>query len=471
MRLLARAVTLLLIALPVSAQPADGHGRIGVLRELNNAVEAMARRVSPSVVQVLVTSYGPREGSDRRSEFEISRQVTVGSGVILDQDGYLVTSAHLVASAVKVEVVLSAPWDDEPPGTSSGPGVTTLDARVVGEMKDVDLAFLKIDATHLSPLAVGNYEAVRKGDIVFAFGSPGGLRGSVSMGVVSTPARQLDPDSPLVYIQTDAPMNPGNSGGPLVNVDGELVGINTLILSRSGGSQGIGFAIPSTLVASAYTQLRKNGRVEHDTIGVRVQGVTPSLAAGLRLSRDWGVIVADVFEGGPAERAGIQAGDIIASVDGKPTTSVPLFSMQLTTHREPDHLILGVLRGGDESLVDVTVVHVRTDLAQLSDTLRLELKRIDRLGILAIDMDDTILGLLLPLLRIPSGVIVAGRTEHLASPDASLAQWDVIHAINGATVLTIDDLAAALRDLEPQRPIVLHVEREGKLTFVTYQRN
>ena len=224
-------------------------------------------------------------------------------------------------------------------------------------------------------------------------------------------ARQLDPDSPLVYIQTDAPIHPGNSGGPLVNVDGELVGINTFILSRSAVSQGLGFAIPSTLVASTYSQLRKNGRVERDTIGVRVQGVTPALAAGLGLPRDWGVIVTDVLDGGPAKIAGIRVQDIITSVDGRPTTSVPLFSMQLNTHRDPERVVLGVLRGSTESFVDVTVLHVRTDLTDLTDTLPLDLKRIDTLGILALDIDDAILGLLLPILRIPSGVVVAGRTE------------------------------------------------------------
>jgi len=140
---------------------------------------------------------------------------------------------------------------------------------------------------------------VRKGDIVFALGSPGGLRDSVSMGVVSTAARQLDPDSPLVYIQTDAAINPGNSGGPLVNVDGELVGINTFILSQSGGNQGLGFAIPSAVVAAAYPKLRKYGHLQRDDIGVSVQGVTPLLASGLELPQDWGVIVADVLEGGP----------------------------------------------------------------------------------------------------------------------------------------------------------------------------
>ena len=146
---------------------------------------------------------------------------------------------------------------------------------------------------------------IRQGELVFAFGSPEGLRNSVTMGVVSSVARQPDPDSPTIYIQTDAPINPGNSGGPLVNVDGELVGLNTFILTESGGSQGLGFAIPSAVVASAYPQLRKYGHLHRGLIGFSMQAITPALAAGLGLSRTSGVMVSDVMPGSAAEAAGI----------------------------------------------------------------------------------------------------------------------------------------------------------------------
>ena len=462
------AAGLLLIARTASAQPAHAPRPTSALRALNSSVEDLVRRVAPSVVQVLVTAYGPREGTDGDTSFEIVRQLTIGSGVVLAPDGYLVTNAHLVANAVRLRVMLSASSDDEPPERSVGGATKTFDARIIGVAKDIDLAVLKIDATNLPALTMGNYHAVRKGDIVFALGSPSGLRGSVSMGVVSAVARQLDPDSPLVYIQTDAPINPGNSGGPLVNVDGELVGINTFILSQSGGNQGLGFAIPSAVVAAAFQKLRQYGHMERDNIGVGVQGVTPTLAAGLGLSRDWGVIVADVLEGGPAESAGIRVQDIITSVDGRPTTSVPLLSMQLNTHSDPDHVVLGVLRGSKESSVDVEVVHVSSDLTDLSTTLHLDLKPIDTLGILAIEIDDAIVPLL-PSLRIPSGVIVAARTEHSGRPD--LSAWDVIHAINRTAVVSVDALVAALREIEPGRPFVLQVERDGKLTFIAWERD
>ena len=463
------AAGLLLLARGAEAQAAHGPRPPAALRELNNSVEALVRRASPSVVQVLVTGYGPRDEAEGESPANIVRQLSIGSGFVLDRDGYIATNAHVVAHAVRVQVVLSAESDDEPPGRAVGGATKTFEARIVGVAKEIDLALLKIDATNLAALPIGNYDTVRKGDIVFALGSPGGLRGSVSMGVVSTVARQLDPDSPLVYIQTDASINPGSSGGPLVNVDGEFIGINTFILSQSGGNQGLGFAIPSAVVAAAYPQLRARGHVDHDTIGVRVQGITPALAGGLGLSREWGVVVADVLEGGPAERAGIRVQDVITSVDGKPTTSVPLLSMQLDTHRDPDRVVIGILRGSMERKFDVPVVHVRADLMHVGDALPFDLQPIEPLGLLGIEIDDE-LAQTLPSLRIPSGVIVAARTEHWGRADVSIAAGDVIHAVNGTAVLTIEGLTNTLRGLEPRRPIVLQVERDGTLTFVTSER-
>ena len=465
---IACAAGMTLLAQRAWAQPPHAPRPISALRELNSSVETLVRRVSPSVVEVVVTGYGSRGGTDGESSSEIMRQVTVASGAIVDPDGYIVTNAHVVANAVRLQVVLSAASADDTPSRSLGGATRTFEARIVGLVKDIDLAVLKIDAANLSALTIGDYDTVRKGDIVFALGSPGGLRDSVSMGVVSTAARQLDPDSPLVYIQTDAAINPGNSGGPLVNVEGELVGINTFILSHSGGNQGLGFAIPSAVVAAAYPQLRKYGHLRRDDIGVTVQAVTPVLASGLGLPQDWGVVVADLLEGGPAERAGVRVQDIITTVDRKLTTSVPLLSMQLSTHRDPDRVVLGLLRGAEQLFVDVDVVHVSTDLTRLGDMLHVELKPVDTLGILAVEIDDVV-GVLLPWIRIPSGVIVAARVEHWRGPTLSIAAGDVIHAINGKTLSTVDELVSTLRELEVRRPVVLQVERDGKLTFIAFE--
>src|ERR1039458_1538904 len=201
--------------------------------------------------------------------------------------------------------------------------------------------------------------------MVFAFGSPEGLRNTVTMGMVSAVARQPDPDSPLVYIQTDAPINPGNSGGPLVNADGELVGINTFILTQSGGNEGLGFAIPSAIVAFAYPEFKKYGHVHRGEIGVLVQAITPNLAVALALPRDSGVIVSDVDPGGPAAGAGLQVHDIIRGMDGRAVESLALFSYGLYIHNPGDRAKLNILRGSDRLLLDVPVVERPHDLDQL----------------------------------------------------------------------------------------------------------
>jgi serine protease Do len=166
-----------------------------------------------------------------------------------------------------------------------------------------DMELLKVDTENLAALPIADYDTLRQGELVFAFGSPEGLRDSVTMGIVSAVARQADPDSPLVYIQTDASINRGNSGGPLVNVKGELVGINTFIISDSGGSQGLGFAIPSALVQMAYPKLRKYGHLHRGEIGILMQTITPTIATGLGLSQTWGALVSDVNPETPAAAA------------------------------------------------------------------------------------------------------------------------------------------------------------------------
>ena len=206
------------------------------LKLFSQSVESLVRRISPSVVQIVVSGYGPLKDSGRDdTDVVIGRQRSLGSGVIIDPDGYIVTNAHVVAGAQHIQVTLPALASGDSPVRSlvSGRG-RTLDARVVGSAQEVDLAVLKVDATGLPALPLAEYDAMRQGEVVFAFGSPEGLRNSVTMGVVSAVARQPDLDSPMVYIQTDAPINPGNSGGPLVNVAGELVGINTYILTEVG---------------------------------------------------------------------------------------------------------------------------------------------------------------------------------------------------------------------------------------------
>ncbi len=451
----------------VLAQTATPKADSDPLHQLNNSVKALVRRVTPSVVQVLVTGYGPVEDSHGDTNLVLGKQQSLGSGVIIDPDGYIVTNAHVLRGAHRVQVKLPAAASDETPDGSLGGRGRTVEAHIVGSDSGLDLALLKIETKGLSALPLGDYNKVRQGEVVFAFGSPEGLQDSVTMGVVSAASRQRDADSPMVYVQTDAPINPGNSGGPLVNVDGELVGINTFILTESGGNEGLGFAIPSAIVAFAYPQLRRYGHVHRGETGIAVQAITPSLAASLKLRSDWGVIVSDVAPGSPAATAGLKVQDIITNIDGRPVDNLPSLETRLFMRRGGENIKLDVLRGAAKFSFNVLVVELPDDFDRLADLADPDKALVPKLGIVGVEIDPKIAATL-PGLRVSSGVLVAARAAE-PSVDTSLTAGDVIHAINGAQVENMAALRSALDHLSPNTPVVLQIERDGKLMFVSFE--
>jgi serine protease Do len=460
-----------LIASPAAAQTAARPPSSSVLRDLNASVEELTRRVSASVVQVLVTGFGPVDERARGGEtgLVIGRQRSIGSGAIIDPDGYIITNAHVVGGAQRIQVVLHRDaTTSEPVRTLLADASQTVDARVVGVASDIDLALLKVDVTGLRALRFADYDAIRQGELVFAFGSPEGLRNSVTMGVVSSVARQPDPDSPTVYIQTDAPINPGNSGGPLVNVDGDLVGLNTLILSDSGGSQGLGFAIPSGIVASAYPQLRKYGHLHRGIIGFTMQTITPTLATALGLPRTSGVMVSDVVPDSAAEAAGLGIKDIITLVNGKPVESVPMLSLELSRYGAGDTVALGLLRGTEIVTVNVAVMERPHPIDELADVADPEKSSVPKLGIIGVDVAGRVASLL-PGLRISSGVLVMARSQASSGNDVPLVAGDVIHAVNSFAVRSVDGLRVLVDDAKANSELVLQIERNGQLQFVTCQ--
>ncbi len=449
-----------------TARPPDA------LHQLNDAIEALIQRVSPSVVQILVTGYGSTEDNDRgQTTAVIGRRRVIGSGVIVDAEGYIVTNAHVVSGAQNIEVIVPPrPASAATPDPDQDSQGKSYRAQIVGVAKEIDLAVIKIEAHAMPALSIGgSIAAVRQGEMVFAFGSPEGLRNTVTMGVVSAVARQPDPDSPLVYVQTDTPINPGNSGGPLVDADGELVGINTFILSTSGGNQGLGFAIPAGVVASAYPQLLKYGHIHQATIGALVQTVTPELAAGLHLERDYGVVVSDILPGSPASTAGLRIQDIIVNVDGSPTRSLPLFAHSLNLHKSGDHAKLEVLRGSDRVQLDVLLVerpHKEDTLAEIADPIKNLVRPLSILGVqLTLDLARS-----MPDLRIPTGVIVAARTSGPRTAEIPLQTGDVIHGFNGIAITTLDGLREALAKQKQGDAVALQIERYGQLFYVSFSR-
>ena len=270
------------------------------LEALNNAIARLTERITPSVVQIHSNAFAPTVPSGPVTA--VSLQPRTGSGVIVSADGLIVTNAHVVAGSTRIEVQLAF-VEGEPGRSVVRPRGRRLPAELLGMDLETDLALLQIEGSDLPSLELADSEKVQQGQIVLALGSPLGLENSVSMGVISSVARQLEPEDRMIYIQTDAPINPGNSGGPLVDVHGNVVGINTMILSGSGGSDGLGLAVPSNIVRSVVEQLREGGVFTRGEIGVGAQTITPALARGLGLSRDRGVVLADVYPGGPVKQA------------------------------------------------------------------------------------------------------------------------------------------------------------------------
>ncbi|HEY2548326.1 MAG TPA: trypsin-like peptidase domain-containing protein [Candidatus Acidoferrum sp.] len=437
------------------------------LRKMDESVDALIRKVSPSVVQILVTGYGALEESDHgNTGVVIGRQRAIGSGFIVDPSGYIITNAHVVNGAQHVQVVLATGNTDGSLEAILAARTNIVSARIIGVTKEIDLALLKVEVPNLPALRLANYRNLRQGESVFALGSPEGLRNTVTHGVISAVARQTDPDSTMVYIQTDAPINPGNSGGPLVDVNGDVVGVNTFILSQSGGNEGLGFAIPCGVVNIAQQQLRKFGHLHRPEIGVSVQTITPTLAAGLKLRRNFGVIVSDVLPDGPAQAAGLRIGDVLLAIDGKAASSVPYVAFHLMSRESGDKVHLDVLRGTLRVGFDVALMDPPKDMDQITALADPEKSLVPALGILAVEIDKKIAAMASDL-RDPFGIIVAARAAG-ATSEVPLTTGDVIRTLNGEPMTTLDRLRNTLKNLPPGAPVVLQIQRDQKLMYVAF---
>jgi serine protease DegQ len=271
-----------------------------------------------------------------------SRQEGMGSGVIVTADGYILTNNHVVEGADELKVSLS---DDR-----------EFVAKVIGTDPKTDVAVIKIESTKLPTVTLADSEKLRVGDIVFAVGNPLGVGQTVTMGIISALGRNhLGINTFENFIQTDAAINPGNSGGALIDTNGHLLGINTAIYSRSGGSLGIGFAIPVTTVKTVMESIIKNGQVVRGWIGVEPQDITPELAQSFGLEKTSGTIIAGVLKGGPAEKAGIKPGDILLSVADKPVSDT-VSMLNLVAQLKPGEQVkMSILRKSREATVEVII--------------------------------------------------------------------------------------------------------------------
>jgi serine protease Do len=436
------------------------------LHQVSASLQALSSRVSPGVVQIFSTGYKPDSEPEHRNTDLLSHGLTSGSGIIIASDGWIVTNAHVVQGGRRIRVQLH--HEAALSAARNEARHALFDAKLVVADRDTDLALLKIEATDLPTLEFSDSSDLKQGQLVLAFGSPLGLDNSVSMGIVSSVARQPDPESPTIYVQTDAAINPGNSGGPLVDTSGRVVGINTLILTQSGGNEGIGLAIPSDVVRSVYNQVRNEGHVHHHQIGVSVRSITPALASGLGLDREDGIVIEDVIPEGPAQSAGLMPGDMVLSVNEKRVQNIRQFALALYSFAVGEKATIEIRRGRQNIFYQIPVSEKQDVQERLADQVTREEAKVPQLGILALTLDERLLPMLPPL-RNRFGVVVAGKETNGAYEGEGPLPGDVIYSVNGMPVDSVDSLRAVLDDLKTTDAIALQVERLGSLHYLVIE--
>jgi Do/DeqQ family serine protease len=455
----AAAPTSATAAAPVGVVPAVSYA--GVVNSVAPAVvtvrvDKRARMVPTDMSQLpddpLFREFFGRRFQAPQQQQRTPRQSGVGSGVVTTSDGYILTNNHVIDGADVVRVELT--------------DKRTFSAKVIGADPASDLALLKVDAKNLTTLPLGDSAKANVGDVVLAIGNPLNVGQTVTMGIISAKGRAtgLGDGSYEDFIQTDAPINQGNSGGALINTNGELVGINSQILTPTGGNIGLGFAIPSNMARSVMEQLKTNGKVSRSQLGVTVQGVTADLAESLKLPDTSGALVSNVTPDSAAERAGLRQGDVIVGIDGEKLSDSNALRNRIASTKPGSKVALEIVRNGSTQTVQATLDAKAgaTERAAKSDgpegggfgmsvepltpdvARELETKRTE--GVVIRDLD-------------PDGPAAA----------AGLQPGDVISKVNGEAVKTPSELKASLAKADT-RPSLLLVTRRGTDIFVTVKK-
>lgn len=432
------------------------------------SLSPLVKQLSPSVVNISTTSVSKsrvrsfespfgQEGDEQFDEFfkkffgdsperEFKRK-GLGSGFIFSEDGYIITNNHVVERATDIKVILQN-GDSYP-------------AEIIGTDPKSDLALLKIKPkTKLPAVKFGNSDVLEIGDWVLAIGNPFGLGHTVTSGIISAKGRSLGLGSYDDFIQTDAAINPGNSGGPLFNFQGEVVGVNTAIIA---GGQGIGFAIPVNMAKNIVSQLRNDGKVVRGWIGVFVQPVTPEIAESLELKDNDGALVADVTDGGPADKAGVKRGDIIIKFNGNNIDQMPDLPKLVASNAPGTKSKMTVLRDGKEKVLKIKLGELPEQGAQLSKrTTNQEVEQ--NLGLVVQEITPQISSRL--GLDSTNGVVITDVRGDSAASDAGLLQGDVVLEINKKKIANLDNYRKLVDSVNVGQNLLFLVKRGSNTLFV-----
>jgi serine protease Do len=461
--------TLSAVAVEEKSAKSSTQASVGSLHEFNDAIVDIAERTNPTVVTI-TTQQTVRQRMrspfslffddprfDEEREFQRSG---LGSGVIVSPDGYIITNNHVIRNADEILVQF---YEGD-----------SIEAEVIGADPSSDVAILKVDRNSLPAITLGDSDNLRVGELVLAIGSPltQEFAHTVSMGVVSAKGRaNLGLSSYENYIQTDAAINPGNSGGALINMDGDLVGINTAIASRTGGNQGIGFAIPINMARMVMESILEDGRVVRSYLGI-TQGamVDRVMARALDLDVNYGVVVGEVVSGGPAEKAGLAEGDVILRKDGEPIRDWGQFRVSIATSSPGTEIELEIFRDGDRRTINVVLEEMPEDetLAAVPDDTREELQ--ESLGFIVEDLTENIRR----QLNIPeqiTGVIVSEVQQGSRAFRQGLQRGDLITQVQNQPVSDEDQFYNVVSELraDGQDVMLLRVNRQGNSVFIAIE--